>query len=226
MAKTVEGCAQAWQVMAGLSDAEMNPSDAEPLSLHISRNFGFDDLDPTIAEGFEALIADLQKSGMTIIDDPLPFLDNYSEIAPWHLTSVECRAHFENAFQSEAELFDPRVHSRMGRADELSAVAYRQTLNKRTRFVEAISEQLKGRVLLMPTVAILPPTFESLQDDEVFTQQNLMALRNTTLANIGDGCSLALPFEYKGVVLSLMLVGAKGADLELLALGRLLQGYL
>jgi len=105
---------------------------------------------------------------------------------------VECRAHFETAFQNQSELFDPRVHSRMARADELSAVQYRQMLNLRTQFAEAMSEGLAGRVLLLPTVAILPPTLASLDDDATFTQMNLMALRNTSLANIGDGCSLAI----------------------------------
>ena len=226
MAKTVDGCAQAWQVMAGISDAQMTQNNAEPLSFHIARNFGFDSLDPIISEGFEALIADLTKAGVPISDEPLAFFENYGEIPPWHLTSVECRAHFEKQFQTQAELFDHRVHSRMNRADELSAVEYRETLNKRQRFVEAMSQALAGRILLMPTVAILPPTVESLREDEAFYQQNLMALRNTTLANIGDGCSLALPYEYKGVMLSLMLVGANGMDVGLLEAGKELEGYL
>ena len=226
MAKTVEGCAQAWQIMAGLADAEMTQDNAAPLSFHISRNFGFDGLDPIIAEGFESLITDLAKTGVSITDKPLAFLESYGEIAPWHLTSVECRAHYEKAFQTQAELFDQRVHSRMARADELSAVKYRKTLNKRQRFVEAMSQALAGRVLLLPTVAILPPTVESLQEDEAFYQQNLLALRNTTLANIGDGCSLAMPYEYKGVTLSLMLVGANGMDVRLLEVGKQLEAYL
>jgi aspartyl-tRNA(Asn)/glutamyl-tRNA(Gln) amidotransferase subunit A len=136
---------------------------------------------------------------------------------------VECRAHFEKPFQEQAELFDPRVHSRMTRADELSAVQYRQTLNLRTQFVEAMNKGLAGRVLLLPTVAILPPTALSLQDDAVFTQQNLMALRNTSLANIGDACSIAIPFKYQGVTLSAMLVSIGGTDADLLVAGRELE---
>jgi len=216
MAKSVDACAQAWQVMA---EQPETLNSLAPLKLHVSRNFGFDELDPLIAEGFEAVLASLKQSGMNITESPLDFLDDYSDIAPWHLTSVECRAHFETAFQAQTKLFDPRVHSRMARADEVSAVEYRQTLNKRQRFVERMNQDLAGRVLLLPTVAILPPTFESLQDDEIFNQQNLIALRNTTLANIGDGCSLALPFKHKGVVLSLMLVSRCDADVELLKAG-------
>jgi aspartyl-tRNA(Asn)/glutamyl-tRNA(Gln) amidotransferase subunit A len=111
----------------------------------------------------------------------------------------------------------------MARADELSAVQYRQMLNLRTQFAEAMSDGLAGRVLLLPTVAILPPTLASLEDDGTFTQMNLMALRNTSLANIGDGCSLAIPYQHNGVTLSAMLVAAGGADVSLLAAGRELE---
>ncbi len=218
MARDVSGCSLAWQVMAGVSSATLQ-SAAKPLQLHVARNFGFDGLDPLIAEGFDALLGSLADAGVEIVDAPLDFLEDYHEIAPWKLTSVECRAHFEAAFQQQAGLFDPRVYSRMARADELSAVQYREALNQRLCFAERMSRELAGKALLLPTVAILPPTMESLQDDGVFTQMNLLALRNTTLANIGDGCSLALPYDYQGTRLSAMLIGASGADASLLRLG-------
>ena len=224
MAQSVSACAQAWQVMSGITDDELlNQTSDTPLAFHISRNFGFDDLDAIVRDGFEDLLLRLSSAGMKVKDEPLAFLENYAKIAPWQLTSVECRAHFEKPFQEQAELFDPRVHSRMTRADELSAVQYRQTLNLRTQFVEAMNKGLAGRVLLLPTVAILPPTALSLQDDAVFTQQNLMALRNTSLANIGDACSLAIPFKYQGVTLSAMLVSVGGTDADLLVAGRELE---
>ncbi len=218
MARDVSGCSLTWQIMAGVSSATLQ-STAKPLQLHIARNFGFDGLDPLIAEGFDALLGSLDDVGVEVIDVPLDFLEDYHEIAPWKLTSVECRAHFETAFQQQAELFDPRVYSRMARADELSAVQYREALNQRLCFAERMSRELAGKALLLPTVAILPPTMESLQDDDVFTQMNLLALRNTTLANIGDGCSLALPYDYQSTRLSAMLIGASGADASLLRLG-------
>ncbi|MGB5598645.1 MAG: amidase family protein, partial [Thiothrix litoralis] len=224
MARDVLGCSLAWQAMAGVSSAEMQ-SAVKPLKLHVARNFGFDELDPSVAAGFDALLTALADAGVEVTDAPLDFLEDYRDIAPWKLTSVECRAHFETAFQQQAELFDPRVHSRMARADELSAVQYRQALNQRQRFAERMNSELAGRVLLLPTVAILPPTMESLRDDAVFTQMNLLALRNTTLANIGDGCSLALPYNYQGMRLSVMLIGAAGADASLLSLGSELEQH-
>jgi aspartyl-tRNA(Asn)/glutamyl-tRNA(Gln) amidotransferase subunit A len=224
MAQSVAACAQAWQIMAGLSDEALLKQAADTtFTFQVSRNFGFDGLDPVVEDGFAALLGTLSEAGASITDEPLAFLDSYAKIAPWQLTSVECRAHFEAAFQSQAELFDPRVHSRMARADELSAVQYRQMLNQRTQFVDAMREGLAGRVLLLPTVAILPPTLASLEVDATFNQLNLMALRNTSLANIGDGCSLVIPYRYQGVTLSAMLIGVAGSDLNLLSVGRELE---
>ncbi|MGR3625697.1 MAG: amidase family protein [Limimaricola sp.] len=217
IARNVEGCAATWRVMAGRDAPDAAPA---PLRLRVARGFGFDDLDPQVAAGFEALLAHLRGQGVEIDDTPLPLLSEYAAIPPWHLTSVECRAHHETAFQTEAAQFDPRVHARMGRADEVSAVSYRQTLNARTRFAAALSEALDGQALLLPTVAILPPEPRELADDEAFNRLNLMALRNTTLANIGDGCSIALPYRHDGVLLSLMLIAGHGADEALLASAR------
>lgn len=221
MAKTVDACAKAWQVMANLSDEQAQQ--ASQAELYISRNFGFDQLDPTVAEGFDALINELSTKGVVFNEKSLEFLDHYGEITPWHLTSVECRAHFEREFHQQAELFDPRVYSRLARADELSAVEYRYTVNLRQKFAQQMNAALTQRVLVLPTVAILPPSMASLENDERFGALNLLALRNTTLANIGDGCSLALPYQYKGYTLSLMLIGAQGSDRSLLALGQELE---
>lgn len=222
IARDVRSCKLAWQAMAGLPAAKP-ADDSKPLKLQVARNFGFNQLDPLVAAGFEALLAGLAAAGVEITEAPLDFLQDYQEIAPWKLTSVECLAHYQQPFEHKAELLDPRVHSRMTPAKTLSAVDYRQALNQRRHFVERMSTELAGRALLLPTVAILPPTLASLQDDEVYTRMNLMALRNTTLANIGDGCSLALPYRYRGVRLSAMLIGAGGADAALLQLGEQLE---
>lgn len=219
IARDVRSCKLVWQAMAGLPATTKPTDDSKPLKLHVARNFGFDQLDPLVAAGFEALLAGLADAGVEVTEAPLDFLADYQDIAPWKLTSVECLAHYKQAFEQQAELFDPRVHSRMIPAGTLSAVDYRQALNQRQRFIERMKSELAGRALLLPTVAILPPTLASLQDDAVYTQMNLMALRNTTLANIGDGCSLALPYSYRGTRLSAMLIGVGGADAELLQLG-------
>ncbi|SDE80281.1 amidase family protein [Limimaricola pyoseonensis] len=214
IARDVAGCAAAWRVMAGRAAPE---TAAAPLRLRVARNFGFDDLDPEVAQGFEALLGRLRDAGHEIDETPLPLLDDAAAIPPWHLTAVECRAHHEDAFREQAPAFDPRVHARMARADEVSAVAYRRTLNARARFADAFAGALEGQALLLPSVAILPPRPEDLEDDAAFNRLNLLALRNTTLGNIADGCGIALPYREGGTLLSAMLIAGRGADEALLS---------
>lgn len=214
MAKSVAACELAWQVMAGRPPERCAPQTGR---LIVPENFGLEDMDPEIAAGFSALKERLRAAGFEIAERRIEAIELHKQIAAWHLTSVESRAHYEAFFQNRAGDFDPRVHARMARADEISAVTYRQTLNRHKAFVRAFADELGADLLLLPTVPILPPALETLRDDEAFNRLNLLALRNPSLANSANGCSVALPFRQDGLVLSAMLTGAGGMDVPLLA---------
>ena len=83
----------------------------------------------------------------------------------------------------------------MCRADEVSAVEYCRTLRARARLVEAFAQEIGPDCLLMPAVALMPPAFDELQTEADFDRLNLLALRNTSLANVMDGCGLSVPFR-------------------------------
>jgi len=76
--------------------------------------------------------------------------------------------------------------------------------------------QLGAALLLMPTVAIQPPRFADVATEEGFTRLNLLALRNTSVANVMDGCSISLPFGQGAGLIGAMLTGAGGQDEALL----------
>ncbi|TYC48588.1 amidase [Rhodobacterales bacterium] len=223
MARTVDACELAWQVMAGLPTT---PVDARPARLVIPVNFGFTEIDPAVEAGFKAVVESLRDAGFDVIEKELDCISLYGEVPPWHMTSVESRAHFEALFQSRPSDFDPRVHARMGRAGEISAIEYRQTLNRRAAFIKAFREELGDDMLLLPTTPILPPSVESLEDDGTFNTQNLLALRNPSLANGANACSIALPYAHEGTTLSAMLVAAGGHDQTLLACAKAVEAVL
>ncbi|WP_346913832.1 amidase family protein [uncultured Roseibium sp.] len=224
MAKTVASCELAWQVMAGLP---AEPVAAEKRRLIVARNFGFDEMDPAIAAGFDTVLDALRAAGFEIIERDLGVVDLYTQVPPWHMTSVESRAHYEDHFQGSPYKFDPRVYARMGRAGEITAVEYRQTLNRRAAFAEAFAEELGEDLLIMPTTPILPPSREELiADDEAFNRLNLLALRNPSLANVADGCAIALPYDHQDKTLSAMLVGAKAKDQTLLSAAKAVEAVL
>ncbi|POF29649.1 amidase family protein [Roseibium marinum] len=217
MAKSVAVCELAWQVMAGRPTVPSSPASAR---LVIPGNFGFDEIEPQVAEGFEAVVRHMQDKGFDVIRKDLDSMKLYGDVPPWHMTAVESRAHYEDHFQGSPECFDPRVHARMARAAEITAIDYRRTLNRRAEFIAAFREELGGDMLLLPTTPILPPKIDDLADDDTFNRMNLLALRNPTLANIADACSLALPYRHAGNVLSAMLIASGERDDALLACGK------
>ena len=72
--------------------------------------------------------------------------------------------------------------------------------------------------ILAPTSPIKPPRITQLMGDhELFTEKNLLALRNTRIANSLNLCALTLPTEtdFSG----LMLMGYTNKEFDLMNIG-------
>ncbi len=220
IAKDISTCALAWQVMAG---QEVKALSARQNKLVVPENFGLTDLDTEIAAGFEALVQDLQSKGWEIERRNFAVLEDYKQLPIWHFSAVESRRSFENEYQNKADLFDPRVRSRMKRADEVSDADFDQTVERRKKLIAAFEAELGADMILLPTVAILPPSFEDVSVDENYDRLNLLALRNTSLANVMDGCSSSVPFSHDGRVMGAMLVSTGGNDEDLLSVSLALE---
>lgn len=223
MARTVAECELVWQVMAGQVVEAASPAKAR---LVVPRNFGFSEMDEVIADGFEELLVQLRDAGFEIVERDLECISLYEQVPPWHMTSVESRAHYEAFFQTAANQMDRRVHSRMARANEISAIEYRQTINRRQKLIAAFREELGDDLLILPTTPILPPRLEAVTDDADFNRLNLLALRNPSLANVTDACSIAMPYKNDGHTLSVMFVAKGGSDQRLLAVAKSVEAAL
>lgn len=223
MARTVSECELVWQVLSATPVAASVPA---PKRLVVPTNFGLSDADAAVSAGFEAVVERLRKAGLDIVERDLATIAQYERVPPWHMTSVESRAHYETHFQNAANQFDPRVHARMARSEEISAVDYRQTLNRRNDFIAAFGNELDDDILLLPTTPTLPPKIEELADDADFNHLNLLALRNPSLANVADACSIALPYQHDGRTLSVMLIAPGGQDNNLLPCAKAVEAVL
>ena len=211
IARDVATCARVWRVLA---DGEPAPTpDALP-DLVVPANFGRTDTDREVEDAFAAALDAVRGEGATVAREALPSLDAYAAHPVWHYAAIESRAAHAGAWERRRHLIDPRVASRMARADGVGAVRYRQTLDERVALIAAFRAELGGRMLALPTVAVPPPTLEAVEAD--YDRLNLLALRNTTLANVMDGCSISLPIG-RGRPVGFMLTAPGGADEALLA---------
>ena len=71
--------------------------------------------------------------------------------------------------------------------------------------------------ILAPTSPIKPPSItQLLADHDFFTEKNLLALRNTRIANSLNLCALTLP--TKTAFSGLMLMGRPNSEVELMSI--------
>lgn len=217
MARSVAACDLAYRVLAGENAGGEPLSDADFV---IPANYGMDDLEPAVADALEAAIGRLTAAGFAVREAKIDALEQLKALPIWHFASVECRAEYDHAYRNHRDLIDPRIAgpTRMGRADEVDAVTYRKTLNRRADLIGLFRREMAGRVLLMPTVPILPPRFEALEDDEAYSRINLQVLRNPSIANVMDCCSISVPYAGGAAPMGIMMTACGGRDRALLSL--------
>ena len=113
-------------------------------------------------------------------------------------------------------LIDPNVLRRIERANEVTAVEYNLLKKIRENLIEEFNKFLKNNFLLMPTVTIKPPSLKNCKNNEFYDEANLASLRNTTLANYMNSCSISIPYFENKKPIGIMLNATSNGDDNLL----------
>ena len=220
MARNVETCELAWNVLT--SNKASQQADA-PLTLVVPKNFGFDDLDEDVADGFKVALDNLKNHGVVVQHCDLSLFEAYKALPVWQFSAVESRRYYKQLFSLEDGQLDPRVKQRIKRGEGVSEQVFMETCAQRSALMTCFQNEHANTVFLMPTVACLPPKFDQLESDENFDRINLLCLRNTTFANVIDGCSISLPYSFNSNVMGLMLTAMNGKDQSLLKLAKVIE---
>lgn len=215
IARTVSACKLAFDCMKTQATTLAPQQEA---GLCVPTHYATEDMHPVIAEGFTAAVSLLSAAGLSIWSGRVPLLDQLASLPAWQFAAVESRAQYNDIFQNQPDQLDPRIASRMARADEVSAVEYRQTLNHRQMLASEFQQAFSERILLTPTVPVAVPTFAELDCDEAYFRINVLALRNPSIANVLAGCSVSLPFQHQGQPMGIMLTAPSGYDDYLLSM--------
>lgn len=222
MARSVAACELAYRAISDVADSSAMTVDREFI---IPANYAMDDMQAPVEAAFEHAVTTLENNGYKVERKRVAALDALKSLAVWHFASIESRGEYEEAYQNKRHLMDPRIAgpTRMGRADDVSAAAYRKSLNLRQTLVYQYRMEMGSKILLMPTVPILPPTFSAMEDDDEYSRVNLQVLRNPSIANVMDCCSISLPFTHEDATIGVMLTAGANHDLSLLELASLLE---
>ena len=92
---------------------------------------------------------------------------------------------------------------------------------RRRELIVGARERLDGfDAFVCPTVPLVAPPLDALEDDDEYARVNLLMLRNPTVVNILDGCALSIPIHEEGEPpAGLMVASSGGKDDELLRVG-------
>ena len=177
-----------------------------------------EDWDHQVAAAFAAALAKLGEAGAALADVTLPELDHLAQFnAKGGLAAAEAYHFHRDHLARAGDGYDPRVASRIAKGAEQTAADYIDLLRGRRATIESVTERVADfDVLACPTVPTIAPTIAELADDAEYARVNLLMLRNPSVGNFLDLCSISLPIHEEGVApVGLMLFGKHGGDKRL-----------
>jgi aspartyl-tRNA(Asn)/glutamyl-tRNA(Gln) amidotransferase subunit A len=229
IAHSVDMCAMLYGVLSGNHISEIEPSDIRNITIGAVKNYVLDEIDANVAASYERALSRLSSAGAKVRDIEISALDSLptifgnggivaAEAYHWH------RLHLEKY----AEKYDPRVQVRIERGRNTSAADYLDLLDKRTKLIALWERELTEiNVVAMPTVPVIAPLLKTLANDENYNKNNLLILRNPTIANALDGCAISIPCLVPGdAPVGLMLASKAERDWQLLGIAKAVENVL
>jgi len=223
LANSVECCAIVDAVFAGQPIEVPEAVHLTGLRFAVPRHFVMDDLHPVVAKAFERALKTLAAKGVKVEEIDLPQLDELPAInAKGGFAASEAYAWHKELIARRGGDYDPLVAPRIRRGAEMSAADYIELLGKRADLQKRVAAVTANYdAVVMPTCAIVAPTLDEVATPEGFTRKNMLLLRNTTVGNFLDRCSISLPCHEVGELpVGFMLMSEAMADKRLLAMAR------
>jgi aspartyl-tRNA(Asn)/glutamyl-tRNA(Gln) amidotransferase subunit A len=223
LANSVECCAIVDAVFAGEPVAVPEAVPLAGLRFAVPRHFVMDDLHPVVAKAFERALRALAAKGVKVEEIDLAQLDELPAInAKGGFAASEAYAWHKELIARRGGDYDPLVAPRIRRGAEMTAADYIELLGKRADLQKRVAAVTANHdAVVMPTCAIVAPTLDEVATPEGFTKKNMLLLRNTTVGNFLDRCSISLPCHGAGELpVGFMLMGEAMADKRLLAMAR------
>ncbi|MDQ1850127.1 amidase [Gemmobacter fulvus] len=206
------------------------PRDLSGLRIGLPRDFFNDEADAAILSVIADSLRQLEAAGAVLVDVDLPGCAAMFDIfRQGGLAAPELRSFLDRQFPDRIARLDPVVRLRVEGADKISAPEYlrrRAELALHGRAALAVFDHCD--VLATPTVAIAPPLLADLADPAAYGRANILALRNTVIANLFGWCALTLPAGLDGSALpvGLQLIAGPFAEPALLACGQAVENRL
>jgi aspartyl-tRNA(Asn)/glutamyl-tRNA(Gln) amidotransferase subunit A len=226
MAGSVDCCAIVDDVFAGGSgmvDNFVRP--AGSIRLGALSDLVLDGMDDTVAEGYRRALTALSNAGVTVVDVDFPELVEIPHLyRQGGLAAAEAFAWHQELLETRGDEYDQRVRIRIEPGGRASAAYYIEVLQGRRRLIDVAAKRMLGLdAFVLPTVPTVPPTIASFDDGDAdyYSAQNLLSLRNTSIGNFLDACSISIPASGPGQPpVGVMLMAGPMDDRQLFEVAR------
>lgn len=197
MARTLSDCIAVDSVIA---DAPVIPVVNAPtaLRLAIPRQLVLDDMDDAVARAFDRAMGRLSAAGVHVEHVDMPELAELAGLnAAGGFSAPEAFSYHRALLATHRDRYDPRVLSRIERGAAMSAADYIALHRARLDWIARMEARLAPfDAVVCPTVPMVaPPIAPLVADDALFFRTNALLLRNTSVFNFLDGCSVSLPCQ-------------------------------
>ncbi|WP_249977037.1 amidase [Vreelandella olivaria] len=234
LAHRVDDIAFAFDALDGALSGNDEQVPATPsladLTFGVPETFFWEACSPGIAEAVQGAIKQLEAAGARIVTLELPGIDEAYELFKLGgVAAAELAAFLKTQLPEMADALDPNVAARVAAADDMPAWEYvRRRAVLDSLYQSAAARMMDVDAVLTPTVAITPPTIESLQPEGAYPKANMLALRNTAIANFLGLCALTLPVgkDAVGMPVGLQVLAGPWQDAKLLAIGQAIENEL
>ncbi|MPZ56158.1 MAG: amidase [Rhizobiales bacterium] len=217
MARRVADCTLADAVMAGEEPAAADPAPLAGLRIGALQGLVLTAVDATVGRRYPAALDRLVKAGVRLSDEKLALIDAMVQTnALGGLAPPESFMIHRDRLTRRGDDVDPNVRVRIVRGGEIPAADYVETVRRRADLIRAMDAAMADcDVFVWPTTPIVAPTIAEMGDAKVFSANNMLLLRNTSIVNFFDLCAVSLPLPGDGLNCGLMLVGRNGSDRRL-----------
>ena len=218
LCRTVEDCALMLAALEGRRAPDLGGARLAGARIAVLETVALDDLRAAPARGFDDALARLARGGARLERIAVPQVAEALTLAGI-LFTAEAWAIWRETIEAAPQKMFPRILDRFRSGAGVSAADYIAAWRRLAEIRALWQDRVAGfDAVALPTSPILPPERERLMTDtDYYVTENLLALRNTRIGNLMDGCALSLPTSEPSC--GLMLLAGCGQEDRLLRLG-------
>lgn len=217
LCRSVEDANLLMAALEGRKPADLEGSSLEGVRLMVLDTIVSEDVRDAPRAAFQSAVAQLQAAGAAVEHRYFAQLFDAFKVAG-NLYAADSYGWWRELVEAHPEKMFPQILERVRGGKTVGGADYCAGWNMlRDVRKQYAAETAQFDAVIMPTAAILPPHAERLlTDEDYYKSENLLALRNTRVANFLDVCSITLPTGVPSC--GIMFNGQNGTEAALLRL--------